>query len=184
MNMKRLMLVWVMMLCLMPLGSWAEEENTSVLYPIRENGLWGYMNRAGEVVIKPQWDEADLFDRGVAIVSNNTGDHEEKVFLIDETGQEILDPVWEYQHGGIFYDPETGKFGYYDQNTGFLHEPSYEELFSYGATDEEFLFIAEYARMEEENDCPVYGVIRKSDGKSIVPIAYDGLYDGIGFSEV
>ena len=180
--MKRLMLVCVMVLCLMPLGGWAEEE-IPALYPIRENGLWGYMNRAGEVVIEPQWDNADLFDRGVAVVSNNTGDHQEKVFLIDETGQEIFDPVWEYGQGDVFFDPETGKFGYYDRNTSFLHEPAYEELFSYGATDEEYLFVAEYVRMEEENDSPVYGVIRKSDGKSIVPVAYDGLFDDIGFSE-
>ena len=51
--MKCLLLVWVMILCLVPLGGWAEEETTPALYPIRENGLWGYMNRAGEVVIEP-----------------------------------------------------------------------------------------------------------------------------------
>ena len=184
--MKRLMLAYVMILCLMPLGVWAEEETATALYPIRENGLWGYMDRAGEVVIEPQWDEADLFDRGVAVVFNNTGDHEEKVFLIDETGQEIIDPAWEYRHGDVFYDPETGKFGYYDRNTGFLHEPAYDELFSYGTADEEFLFVAEYVSMEVEEDDyrPLnYGVIRKSDGKVIIPISYDGLYDGIGFSE-
>ena len=52
--MKRLILVWVMILCLVALGVWAEEETATALYPIRENGLWGYMNRAGEVVIEPQ----------------------------------------------------------------------------------------------------------------------------------
>ena len=181
--MKRLMLVLVMILCMVSLGTWAEEETVTALYPIRENGLWGYMNRTGEVVIEPQWDEADLFDRGVAVVSNNTGDHEEKARLIDEMGQEIFDTAWEYWQGDIFIDPDTGKYGYYDRNTGFLHESAYEELFTYGTADEEFLFVAEYIKMEEEDNCPVYGIIRKSDGKSIVPIAYDGLYDGIGFSE-
>ena len=34
--MKRLLLVWVLILCLIPLGGWAEEETTSALYPIRE----------------------------------------------------------------------------------------------------------------------------------------------------
>ena len=38
--MKRLMLVWVMVLCLVPLGAWAADELSSSLYPIRENGLW------------------------------------------------------------------------------------------------------------------------------------------------
>ena len=59
--MKRLMLVWVLILCLVPLGGWAEEESAPALYPIRENGLWGYMNQAGEVVIEPQWITAEAF---------------------------------------------------------------------------------------------------------------------------
>lgn len=50
MTMKRLMLVCMMILCLVPIGGWAEEE-TQPLYPIRENGLWGYMNRTGEVLL-------------------------------------------------------------------------------------------------------------------------------------
>ena len=53
MTMKRLMLSLVMILCLTPLDAWAEE-TAPALYPIRENGLWGYMNQAGEVVIEPQ----------------------------------------------------------------------------------------------------------------------------------
>ena len=46
--MKRRILVWVMILCLVPLGAWAEEETAPALYPIRENGLLGYMNRRGK----------------------------------------------------------------------------------------------------------------------------------------
>ena len=53
MTMKRLMLVGVMILWFIPTGGWAEEEPAPNFYPIRENGLWGYMNRAGEVVIEP-----------------------------------------------------------------------------------------------------------------------------------
>lgn len=181
--MKRLMLVWVMILCLVPIGGWAEEETASALYPIRENGLWGYMNRAGEVVIKPQWEEAYLFDRGVAVVSNNTGDHEEEVFLIDEAGEPIFDPTWEYQYGDIIVDPETGKCGYYDRNSRSIQEPVFPALFTFDAADAEFLFVTEYSNMEEEDDWPVYGVIRKADGKLIVPMEYDGDYEGVGSSE-
>ena len=42
MAMKRLLMIWVMILCMMPLGGWAEE-NADALYPIREGGLWGYI---------------------------------------------------------------------------------------------------------------------------------------------
>ena len=31
------------------------------LYPFRENGQWGYMNRLGETVIPPQWADAAPF---------------------------------------------------------------------------------------------------------------------------
>ena len=182
--MKRFFTLIFTLFLLLPLFLGFAEEEIPALYPVRENGLWGYMNRQGEVVIEPRWNEADLFDRGVAVVSNNTGNHEEKVSLIDETGQVILDPACEYWHGDIFYDPETCKFGYYDRNTGSLHEPAYEELFSYGAADEEFLFVAEYVSMEEDDyQLANYGVIRKADGKLIVPMEYDGVYEGIGFSE-
>ena len=38
-----------------------EQSDYDALYPIRENGLWGYMNRTGETVIAPQWEYADSF---------------------------------------------------------------------------------------------------------------------------
>ncbi|MBR6090967.1 MAG: WG repeat-containing protein, partial [Anaerolineaceae bacterium] len=70
--MKRLMLSLVMILCLTPLGAWAEE-TAPALYLIRENGLWGYMNQAGEVVIEPQWITAEAFSDGWAIVESDEG---------------------------------------------------------------------------------------------------------------
>lgn len=39
------------------------------LYPIRENGLWGYMNRQGETVIPAQWGQTWPFDGDTALVS-------------------------------------------------------------------------------------------------------------------
>ncbi len=178
--MKRLMLVWVMILCLVPLGGWAEEETASTLYPIRENGLWGYMNRAGEVVIEPQWDEAELFEQGYAAVSIHTEDHEDKVFIIDQKGRSILDPDWEYLAGDVFIDPETELCGYFDRKSGFLQEPAYESLSPYGGTDAECIIAARYSGTYEEAEQYTYesllkyGAVRKSDGRIIVPLEYTG----------
>ena len=47
--MKRCFFLFLLILCLRPCLAGAEEEDA--LYPIRENGLWGYMNRTGETVI-------------------------------------------------------------------------------------------------------------------------------------
>ncbi len=67
--MKRLMLVWVMILCLVPLGAWAEEETSEPLFPaMGENEKWGYINRSGEFVIAPQFDYAQEFRGNYAVV--------------------------------------------------------------------------------------------------------------------
>ena len=64
--MKRCFFIFLLILCLLPGLAGAEAEDA--LYPIRENGLWGYMNRTGETVIAPQWEYAGLFSDGVAAV--------------------------------------------------------------------------------------------------------------------
>lgn len=56
-----------------------------------ENGLWGYMDRCGALVIKPQYESAGDFQHGTAVVLP-AGDH--RVGLIDKTGQWVLLPRW------------------------------------------------------------------------------------------
>ncbi|MBR3100117.1 MAG: WG repeat-containing protein, partial [Clostridia bacterium] len=83
--MNRLILVCLMILTLCLSVSLAEEE-AQPLYPIRENGLWGYMNRAGEVVIEPQWMKAETFSGGVAIVEAD-GEQKDGQGLIRTNGE-------------------------------------------------------------------------------------------------
>lgn len=66
--MKRLLSV-LLVLMMMPVSLTANANVDNALYPIRENGLWGYINRAGEVVIEPKWARAWLFDGNTALVS-------------------------------------------------------------------------------------------------------------------
>ena len=60
MSMKRLMLVWVMILCMVPVLSLAEQTLASKdLFPAEgENGKWGYVDRNGSFVIQPVFDHA------------------------------------------------------------------------------------------------------------------------------
>ena len=83
--MKRLMLVCLMILALCLSVSFAEDESTS-LYPIRENGLWGYINELAEWVIPPQYDYAESFRDGLALVEQDG-----KMLYIDHDGT----VVWE-----------------------------------------------------------------------------------------
>ena len=123
MTMKRLMLVWVMVLCLVPLGAWAEEDAAPALYPIRENGLWGYMNRAGEVVIEPQFAAAEPFRGEYAVVL--------PVTLCDSqcTWRGIIDTHgdWVFPPDGseiISKDSASGYIGGYDDGVYIIYNPS------------------------------------------------------------
>lgn len=40
------------------------------LYPVRVSERWGYMNRGGKLVIRPQWDDAGAFEEGLAPVGH------------------------------------------------------------------------------------------------------------------
>ena len=187
--MKRLLVVCLLILCMVPSFVYAEASENS-LYPIRENGLWGYMNRQGEVVIEPQWDHVELFEQGYATVSINSGDHEEMTFIIDQEGRSILDPAWEYLSGDVFIDPETDLCGFFDRKSGFLQEPVYEPLWPRDGIDTEFLIVARYSGTYEDAELYTYesllryGAVRKSDGKIIVPLEYTGGdYDDVGSSE-
>lgn len=46
----------------------ARPDELSVLFPIVENEKWGYIDRTGKVVIKPQFDYARDFSDGLALV--------------------------------------------------------------------------------------------------------------------
>ena len=65
--MKRFLFITLVLLCVFCAGAMAEE---SYLYPIRENGKWGYMDRQGTTVIEPQWDTVTGFAYEYAMVSS------------------------------------------------------------------------------------------------------------------
>ena len=44
------------------------QNNSENLLPIQQGGKWGYINRSGEVVIKAQFDSAEPFAEGLALV--------------------------------------------------------------------------------------------------------------------
>src|ERR1044072_9816151 len=64
-------LICLLLLLLACLGSSqrSRPQNASdVLLPIQQGGKWCYINRSGEVVIKPQFEAAALFADGLAFV--------------------------------------------------------------------------------------------------------------------
>jgi WG containing repeat len=72
------------------------------LLPVQQNGKWGYINRSGEIVIKPQFESADFFADGLALVRYalrkkplKPGEKKAKlaggIGFIDQTGKVVLE---------------------------------------------------------------------------------------------
>lgn len=47
---------------------WAQAEDAQMLFPIKANGKYGYIDRKGTIAIKPKYDMADDFSEGLARV--------------------------------------------------------------------------------------------------------------------
>lgn len=74
-------------------ATWAGEQSTAGravdLYPIVQDGKWGYMNKDGKEVIKPQYDCAWDFSEGLACVQVDL-----LRGYIDDNGQMVIKPQY------------------------------------------------------------------------------------------
>lgn len=59
-------------------------------FPVQQDTHWGYMDRTGQVAIKPQFEQADAFSEGLARVQ--VGDH---YGFINRTGQWVIKPQFD-----------------------------------------------------------------------------------------
>jgi hypothetical protein len=79
--MRRLACCVVLTLCA-PAGA-----DDSTLFPIVQDGKWGYVDRAGQVAIPPRFDRAERFSEGLGAVQLG------RTFgYVDRTGQMVLVP--------------------------------------------------------------------------------------------
>jgi hypothetical protein len=119
------------------------DEKSKPLFPIFENGKYGYIDQAGKVAIKPQFDMAKRFSEGLARVK--VGD---KWGFIDQTGKMLIQPQFDsdpYDHGNDsrndFHEGMAAvtldkgrKWGYIDKKGKMIIAPEYglAESFSEG----------------------------------------------------
>lgn len=95
---------------------------TGVLFGFGANGQWGYIDRAGTVVVEAQYINTQPFYEGLAavMVGNKWG-------FIDTTGKMVIEPrflqVWEFSEGlAVVVPGAIGTGGYFDK-TGELVIP-------------------------------------------------------------
>lgn len=129
---------------------------------IQENGLFGYMNSNGKVVIKPQFTSAEPFKYNRAIVHNQKG-----VGVIDTNGKFIINPDKGYEKIENFFDnraifKKDGFYGVIDINGKEI--VSINKRYSSISS-----FSGQYAGISRNN---LYGFI-DSTGKEIVPPIYE-----------
>jgi len=67
------------------------QENHTPLFKIYENGLYGYIDSTGAVIIPPKYKGAGEFSEGLAPVRENG-----YYGYIDETGKYVINPIYDY----------------------------------------------------------------------------------------
>lgn len=105
------------------------QDNYKPLFRIYENGLYGYIDSTGAVVISPKYKGAGEFSEGLAPVRENG-----YYGYIDETGKNAITPQYDYaQDFGYGYAIvyEDGKPNLIDKNGKNLTSTSFKNIFEF-----------------------------------------------------
>ena len=63
-------------------------QSSDELFPVKQKGKWGYFDKTGKIIIKPQFDDAGNFYEGLASVSIGT-DSQGRVQYMDKEGNPV-----------------------------------------------------------------------------------------------
>jgi hypothetical protein len=109
-------------------------QKSITLYPIVQNGKWGYIDKTGKIVIEPQFDYAYKFFEGLARVK--VGDEKTgKYGYLDTIGRFVVNP--QFDDAGEFSEGlswvrigniETGKYGFINNNGKFVISPQFYKV--------------------------------------------------------
>lgn len=102
------------------------------LLPIKQNGLWGYMNLDGEFEIKPEYTEAGEFNDGLAIVKlNNSNSYavinkKNIACILPDNAQPAYLKIW---NDDVIIMSQNNRFALYSlANDVFISDFVYQEI--------------------------------------------------------
>ena len=163
--MKRFLFITLVLLCVFCAGAMAEE---SYLYPIRENGKWGYMDRQGTTVIEPRWGTVTGFVYEYAMVSSGNdfsvirrdGTIAAGPYTVADRGKEVKINPRSFSIGKVVFDCITGK--------ALTCPPDFE-----GILDDEYADQSTNLLLCVNDDC--YGYIDRTTGEWAIPPVYNDM---------
>ncbi|MBE7942021.1 MULTISPECIES: WG repeat-containing protein [Ramlibacter] len=86
------------------------------LSAVDDQGRWGYIDRHGRWVVRPQFLAASSFSEGLAVVKLDEGD--KGMAYIDATGSVVLKPsmpvIWNFSQGLAAFRTAAGRWGFMD----------------------------------------------------------------------
>lgn len=122
-----------------------KEKRGEMLYPIREDGKWGYVDKDGKVVVKPKYDVASIVPEGDYEAYYIVG-IDGKYGFMDNSGKVVIDlkydEVYYFTNDGLarvkintprvdssynsYGSYNSGKWGFIDEKGDYVVEPQYE----------------------------------------------------------
>lgn len=171
---------------LLPLVS-AQQFKSDDWFPVRVNGKAGYIDRAGKIVLEPQFDGATYFSEGMAVIAVGRDTIYTEGYsqgYIDETGAIIIKPQWDvtssFSDGlaavGFDQTKQKGKIGnrtYYTSSSHPWYRWSFIEKTGKTVIAAKFSDVSEFrdgiAAANTEPYEPKYGYIDKKGNWIIQP---------------
>ncbi|MBS3030609.1 MAG: WG repeat-containing protein [Dolichospermum sp. DET50] len=132
------------------------------LHPIKIGDKYGYIDQTGRVVIQPQFDSADDFSEGMAVIRIG-----KKYGYVDTMGELLIPPQFDFTldfSEGLAMVNIDNKYGYISKNGQLIIPPQFDD-----ASD----FYEGLTMVEIDNK---YGYIGKN-GQFVIPPQFDDAWD-------
>ncbi|MCX7647108.1 MAG: FlgO family outer membrane protein [Elusimicrobiales bacterium] len=130
------------------------------LAPVEEKGRHGFIDKNGNLIVAPKYEQVYWFEKGVAKVNLNG-----KWGFVDKKGKEIIKPIYDevgYFNNNLVDVKMGGKYGVLDKNGREIIPTKYDEISFY---DNLIILIDKNKK----------GAV-SLNGKEIVPLIYDDVF--------